>query len=85
MKKITLLIILLIFVNGCSQKITSANLKCQNIEREMLDLKQEKSLKLTAKVVNSIVNGYPYGQSTKEIEQKIKILSMELELCQRER
>ena len=71
-------------LNSCSQKITSTLKECQNIERKMLDLKQEKSLNLTAKVVNAVANGYPYGKSTKELEQRIKVLNMELEACHRE-
>ena len=84
MNKITTLIALLITINGCSQKTTSLTKECQEIERKMLDLKQEKSLNLTAKVANTVANGYPYGQSSKGIEQRIKVLSMELESCQRE-
>jgi len=84
MKKIILLITLISLFNGCSQKITSLTPKCQNIERKMLDLKQEKNLNLTAKVANTVTNGYPYGQSSKEIEQKIQILNMELEECKRQ-
>ena len=84
MNKLTTLIVLLITINGCSQKTTSLTKECQEIERKMLDLKQEKSLNFTAKVANTVANGYPYGQSSKVIEQRIKVLSMELESCQRE-
>ena len=85
MKKIVLLMTLIIFVNGCSQKTVSANSKCQVIERKLLDLKQEKSLNFTAKVASTLANGYPYGKSSKKLEQRIKILTMELESCQREK
>jgi len=84
MNKIIMLMSLLVIVIGCSQKTTSLKKECQEIERKMLDLKQEKSLNLTAKVANTVANGYPYGQSSKVIEQRIKVLSMELEACQRE-
>ena len=83
MKKPTILITLLMIMNGCSQKVTSLKKECQAIERKMLDLKQEKSLNLTAKVLNTVAHGYPYGQSSKGIEQRIKVLSMELETCKR--
>ena len=84
MNKIIILTTLLVIITGCSQKTTSLKKECQEIERKMLDLKQEKSLNLTAKVVNTIGNGYPYGQSSKEIEQRIKVLNMELESCHKE-
>jgi hypothetical protein len=74
---------LIILVNGCKQKTINANPKCQAIERNLLDLKQEKSLILTAKVLSTMANGYPYGQSSYELDQRIKILSMELEACYR--
>jgi len=83
MNKITILTALLVIATGCSQKTTSIKKECQEIERKMLDLKQAKSLNLTAKVVNTVGNGYPYGQSSKVIEQRIKVLSMKLESCQR--
>ena len=81
MNKIISLIALLFIATGCSQKTKSVTPECQSIERKMLDLKQEKNLNLTAKVAHTLVNGYPYGQSSKEIEQKIQILNMELETC----
>ena len=84
MNKIIILTTLLVIITGCSQKTTSVKKECQEIERKMLDLKQEKSLNLTAKVVNAVANGYPYGKSTKELEQRIKVLNMELEACHRE-
>jgi len=83
MKKTTLVAIFLIFISGCSQKITSVNEECQKIEHKLLDLKQEKTLNLTAKVLHTLSDGYPYGQSSKKLEQRIKILNMELESCQR--
>ncbi len=83
MNKIIILTILAVLSTGCSQKTTSIKKECQEIERKMLDLKQEKSLNLTAKVVNIVVNGYPYGKSSKSIDQRIKVLNMELESCQR--
>ena len=83
MSKIIVMGILMVLIEGCSQKTTSVSKECQNIERKMLELKQEKNLNLTAKVVNTVVNGYPYGQSSKGIAQRIQILNMELETCRR--
>ena len=73
----------MIFLFGCSQKVDSVSAECQNIERKMLDLEQKKSLNLTAKVVSTMAIGYPYGQSSKDLEQKIKVLAMKLKECQR--
>jgi len=84
MDKLTILMIFLVIVTGCSQKTTSIKKECQEIERKMLDLKQGKNLNLTAKIVNTVANGYPYGKSSKELEQRIKVLNMELESCHRE-
>ena len=84
MSKIILLGSLLILVNGCSSKTTSINPKCKKIEQNMLDLEKEKRLNLTYKVVNTVVDGYPYGESSKNIEQRIKILKMKLDECKKE-
>jgi len=83
MNKIILVSSLIILVNGCSQKTTSVKKECQDIERKMLNLKQEKNINLTAKIANTVTTGYPYGKSSKELEQKIKVLSMELDACKK--
>jgi hypothetical protein len=50
----------------------------------MLDLEEKKRLNIAGKVANTVVNGYPYGMSSTEMKQKIKILRMEFESCRRE-
>jgi PBP1b-binding outer membrane lipoprotein LpoB len=83
MNKVTRLVMVVFLLSGCSQKVRSVNTECQDIEREMLELMQKKNLNLTAKVVSVMANGYPYGQSSKVLEQKIKVLNMKLQSCQK--
>ena len=80
MNKIMLISMITILLSSCSQKMTSSTKECQNIEREMLDLKQEKSLNITAVVV---AKSYPYAKDTHKLEQKIKVLNMQFEECKR--
>ena len=86
MKKLNIIIYsLILLLNGCSQKTTSTiNPKCQKIEQKLIELENEKKLNLSAKITNTIVNGYPYSKSSENIEQRIKVLRMKLDECKRD-
>jgi len=81
MIKIILLSSFILLINGCSQKIISSTPQCQNIEREMLNLKKERNLNTTAKAVYMLGDSYPTGKSSKELDEKIKLLNFELRDC----
>ena len=80
MKKIIVITFLLNFL-GCSNKPISSEPRCQKLESELVQLKQEKSLNLAGKVGNLIVNGYPYGEDGDRLNQKIKVLELKFREC----
>ena len=66
---------------GCSDKSISNKPKCQKINSELTKLKQEKRLNFAGKMSTLVINGYPYGKDEKSLNQRIKILEMELSSC----
>jgi len=90
MFKIIVITSLILVLIGCNSKqvsthskTTSMGLKCKSIERKILQLEEEKELGYIAKVVTALAGSYAYGVDSKEIKQKIKVLKMELDSCNR--
>jgi uncharacterized protein YcfL len=83
MKKFILLVISLLLLTACSQKPTNTPFKCQNIKNEIDNLRNEKYKNVTATVVQTVTNGYPYGAEKQHLNQKIKVLELKLSDCER--
>lgn len=82
MKKIALTISTILLLTACSSKSTSTPLKCQNIQNEIENLKNEKYTDSTSKVVSYVASGrYAYGQEDKKFDQRIKVLELKLGEC----
>ena len=82
MKNFTLLITLAILFTACSTKSTTP-LQCQNIQNEIDNLTKEKHRDLTAISIKALGGRYSYNGEEKYLNQKIKILELELSTCQK--
>ena len=81
MIKLIILSSFILLLNGCSQKLVSNTPQCQNIELEMSNLEKERNLNTTAKAIYMLGGSYPTGKSSKELDEKIKLLNFELRDC----
>lgn len=82
MKKTALFISTILLFTACSSKSTTTPLKCQNIQNEIDNLKNENYTDNTAKVVSYVTSGrYTYGQEDKKFDQRIKVLELKLSSC----
>ena len=84
MIKLIILSSSILLLNGCSQKLVSKTPQCQNIELEMSNLEKERNLNTTAKAIYMLGGSYPTGKSSKELDEKIKLLNFELRDCNRQ-
>ena len=83
MKRVSSLVVLMMFFSACSQKAVSSKTECKELEEKLIKLKQEKKLNLASEVANVLVNGYPRGVDEVKLNQNIKVLELKLNECNR--
>jgi len=83
MKRVSSLVVLMMFFSACSQKTVSSKSECKELEQKMIKLKEEKKLNLASEVANVLVNGYPRGVDEVKLNQNIRVLELKLNECNR--
>ena len=81
MKKVSSLLLMIVFFSACSQKVVSSKPECKELEQKMIKLEKEKKINLAGKIGNLLVNGYPRGVDEIKLNQNIKVLKMKLHEC----
>jgi hypothetical protein len=57
--------------------------QCEAIQDEIDTLKKEKYTDAATLTIKTLTGSYPYGGEEKQLDQKIKILELKLNTCQR--
>ena len=83
MKRISSLVVIIVFLSACSQKVVSSKPECKELERKIIKLEKEKKINLASEVLNVVANGYPRGVDEIKLNQNIKVLKMKLDECNR--
>ena len=82
MKNKIFLIIGMVLFLGCSQKTETIKYKCQPLKNKLDSLKSKSRIKQGTVVASVLLSTYPYDTKDKHLDEKIKILEMQLIECQ---
>ena len=83
MKRVSSLLVMIVFFSACSQKVVSSKAECKELEQKIIKLKEEKKLNLAGEIGNVLINGYPNRVDESKLNQNIKVLKMKLHECNR--